>query len=67
MNIVDNPDDVSIEKIDNDRSTTLKLKVNEDDMGKVIGKKGRIIKSLRIVMKAAAVQDDKAVSVEIVD
>jgi len=64
--LVDNPDDVEIKEIDSDRTTILELKVNESDMGKVIGKKGRIIKSLRIVLRAAAVHDGKSVSIELV-
>ena len=65
VRLVDNPGDVEVKEIDGDRSTILELKVNEEDMGKVIGKKGRIIKSLRIVLRAAAVHDGKSVSIEL--
>ena len=65
--LVDYPDDVEVREIDGERNTILELKVNEADMGKVIGKKGRIIKSLRIVVRAAAIHEGKSVSVELVD
>ena len=64
--LVDNPNDVKVREIEGERSTILELKVNEDDMGKVIGKKGRIIKSLRIVVRAAAVREEKNISIELV-
>lgn len=63
--LVDNPDDVAVREIEGDRSTILELTVNDSDMGKVIGKKGRIIKSLRIVVRAAAVHDGRSVSIEL--
>ena len=65
VRLVDNPDEVEINEIDGDRATILELKVNESDIGKVIGKKGRIIKSLRIVLRAASVHDGKSVSIEL--
>ena len=49
--IVDNPDDVSVTEIDDDQSLILELRVAEEDMGKVIGKQGRIAKAIRVVMK----------------
>lgn len=65
--LVDNPDDVVVnEKQEND-TTVLELHVNEKDMGKVIGKQGRIAKSIRSVVKAAAMKEDKKVFVDIVD
>lgn len=65
VRLVDNPDEVEINEIDGERATILELKVNESDIGKVIGKKGRIIKSLRIVLRAASVHDGKSVSIEL--
>lgn len=65
--LVDNPGDVKVQEVEGDRSTILELRVNEDDIGKVIGKKGRIIKSLRIVVRAAAIHEGKNVSIELVD
>lgn len=64
--LVDNPDQVNITEIGNEDSTiTLELRVAESDMGKVIGKQGRIAKALRTVVKAAASRENKKVSVEI--
>ncbi|MBQ3426384.1 MAG: KH domain-containing protein [Clostridia bacterium] len=66
--LVDNPDKVSIKEIDNeDSSITYELSVAESDMGKVIGKQGRIAKALRTVVKAAASRENKKVSVDIVE
>ncbi len=67
VKLVDNPNDVEVREVQGDRTTVLELKVNESDMGKVIGKKGRIIKSLRIVVRAAAVHEGKSVSIELVN
>ncbi|MCI1931088.1 MAG: KH domain-containing protein [Clostridia bacterium] len=64
-NLVDHPEDVSVTEYQGDRSIILELKVAPDDMGKVIGKQGRIAKAIRTVIKAAAVHEDKHVVVEI--
>lgn len=65
--LVNNPDMVDITEINNeDNSITLELRVAESDMGKVIGKQGRIAKALRTVVKAAASRENKKVSVDIV-
>ncbi len=64
--LVDNPDDVSVNEIEGEQSLILELKVSEDDMGKVIGKQGRIAKAIRVVMKAAAIKENKRVVVEII-
>lgn len=63
--LVDHPDEVVVTERETDRSITILLKVASDDMGKVIGKQGRIAKSIRTVVKAAATKDDKKVVVEI--
>ena len=63
--LVENPDEVNVTEIVNDDSTTLELRVADGDMGKVIGKQGRIAKAIRTVVKAAASREDKHVSVEI--
>ncbi|MCI6869154.1 MAG: KH domain-containing protein [Selenomonadales bacterium] len=64
--LVDNPDQVVVEeKADND-VVTFELHVSADDMGKVIGKQGRIAKALRTVVKAAATRENKKVNVEII-
>ena len=64
--LVDYPDDVSVTEIEGDTSTVLELRVNDADMGKVIGKQGRIARSIRSVIKAAAGKDRRRVVVEIV-
>jgi len=64
--LVDNPDEVSVTEVEDDDSLILELRVAEDDMGKVIGKQGRIAKAIRVVMKAAAIKEKKKVVVEIV-
>ncbi|HHT89195.1 MAG TPA: KH domain-containing protein [Clostridiales bacterium] len=63
--LVDHPDEVVVTEKENDKSITVILKVAAEDMGKVIGKQGRIAKSIRTVVKAAATKDDKKVIVEI--
>lgn len=63
--LVDYPDDVHVNEIEGEKSMILELKVSKDDMGKVIGKQGRIAKAIRTVVKAAAVKENKRVSVEI--
>jgi len=65
-NLVDQPDEVSVTEVPSERSTILELKVAADDMGKVIGKQGRIAKAIRTVVKAAAIHEDKRIVVEII-
>jgi len=66
--LVDNPDEVQIEESEKETGEiVLSLKVASGDMGKVIGKQGRIAKAIRTVVKAAANKDDKKVIVEILD
>lgn len=64
--LVDNPGDVCVEQTDGEQSVVLSLRVADSDMGKVIGRQGRIAKSIRTVMKAAANRENKHVVVEIV-
>ncbi|NLM51354.1 MAG: KH domain-containing protein [Firmicutes bacterium] len=64
--LVDNPDDVHVEQIEDEQTITLELHVAPDDMGKVIGKQGRIAKAIRTVVNAAAAGEKKRVMVEIV-
>lgn len=64
--LVENPEQVSVTETENDRTLVLELKVAPEDMGKVIGKQGRIAKAIRTVVKAAGVHDDKKIVVEIV-
>ena len=65
-NLVDDKDAVEIKKIDSEKSVTFEVKVAESDMGKVIGRQGRLAKSLRTVMKAVATKEHKKVSVEFI-
>ena len=67
-NLVDHPDDVRVTSVDGDRvETVLELRVNPEDMGKVIGKRGRTAKAIRTVVKAAATREGTSATVEIVD
>jgi predicted RNA-binding protein YlqC (UPF0109 family) len=66
--LVDNPDNVEIEEEEEDEKTVIfKLKVAEDDLGKVIGKKGRTANALRVVMRAASAKRGKSSIVKIMD
>lgn len=64
--LVDDPDAVEVREVEGEQSVILELKVAEPDMGKVIGKQGRIAKAIRTVVKAAASKDNKHVVVEII-
>ena len=64
--LVEHPDAVEVTESVNDGTTVISLRVAADDMGKVIGKQGRIAKAIRTVVKAAATKADKRVVVEIV-
>lgn len=59
--LVDNPDAVTVNEVDGEQSIILELKVAPEDMGKIIGKQGRIAKAIRTVIKAAAVKQNKRV------
>jgi hypothetical protein len=63
--LVDNPDQVVVTEKDGEKSIVLELRVAPDDMGRVIGKQGKIAKAIRSVVKAAALKEDKKVIVEI--
>ncbi|ADU30783.1 MULTISPECIES: KH domain-containing protein [Bacillaceae] len=63
--LVDHPDDVRVTEVENGRSLTLKLEVHADDMGKVIGKQGRIAKAIRSVVNAAGTNQNKRINLEI--
>ncbi|NLX62092.1 MAG: KH domain-containing protein [Tissierellia bacterium] len=64
--LVDNPEEVEVNEIEGTQSVIIELKVAEEDMGKVIGKQGRIAKAIRTVVKAAAIKENKRVVVEII-
>lgn len=65
--LVDEPDRVEVSGGETEERVDLELRVAPDDMGRVIGKNGRTIKSIRSVMKAASVKAEKRVSVEVPD
>ena len=64
--LVDHPEQVVGEEKQEERATVYELHVASDDMGKVIGKQGRIAKAMRTVVKAAATRENKKVTVEII-
>lgn len=65
--LVDHPDDINITKIERDNLIVLELRVHPDDMGKVIGRRGRRAQAIRSIMKAKAKLTDERVIVDIVD
>ncbi len=65
MALVDNPDEVKVNEVEGTQSVIIELKVAPEDMGKVIGKQGRIAQAIRTVVKAAAIKENKRVVVEI--
>ncbi len=65
--IVDSPDKVEINEIIGEKTSIFEVKVNSNDIGKVIGRQGRNIKSIRTVVNAAAQKDDKRVVIEIIE
>ncbi|SFT41359.1 hypothetical protein SAMN02910356_00531 [Selenomonas sp. GACV-9] len=64
--LVDHPEAVRVDERQEDGQTVLELRVAEDDMGKVIGRQGRIAKAMRTVVKAAATRENTKVTVEII-
>ena len=64
--LVEKPDAVDVREVADEESITIELRVDPDDMGKVIGKQGRIAKAIRTVVKAASVHSEKPVFVEII-
>jgi len=65
--LVDNPDQVEIREIEGEKSTILELKVTKEDIGKVIGKHGRIARAIRTIINASAAKSGKRVVLEILD
>ncbi|MCC3381379.1 KH domain-containing protein [Paenibacillus farraposensis] len=64
--LVDHPEDVTVKTLEKDRLVVYELSVHPDDVGKIIGKQGRIAKALRTVVASAAVKMDKRVTVDII-
>lgn len=66
-NVVDNPDQVDAREVEGEQTTIIEITTNPEDVGKVIGKKGKTIKAIRTLVNAAAVRKGKRVTVEIVE
>lgn len=64
--LVDQPDKVTVNVVESEKSVLIELRVTSEEMGKVIGKQGRIAKAIRTVVKAAATKQRKKVTLEIV-
>jgi predicted RNA-binding protein YlqC (UPF0109 family) len=65
--LADEPDAVEVTEIEDDRGTLLQLSVAEGDMGRIIGRGGRIARAIRSVVKTVAIREDRRVAVEILD
>lgn len=65
--LVNDKSAVSINEIEQEKSTTFEVKVATEDMGKVIGREGRIAKAIRTIMKALAARESKKVTIEFID
>ena len=65
--LVEHPDQVSVTEVEEGDELTLQLRVAPEDMGKVIGRQGRVVREIRVLMKAVAQRQGKKVSVEILD
>ena len=65
--LVNEPSQVSINQVDGEKSIVFEVKVADSDMGKVIGREGRIAKAIRTIIKALAAKEGKKVSVEFID
>ena len=67
LNLVENKNEVSVTSKEDEQNITLEVKVAESDMGRVIGKQGRIAKAIRTVMKSLAAKEHKRISIEFLD
>ena len=65
--LVDDPDGVDVNIVEGEKSTILELKVAQEDIGKVIGKHGRIAKAMRTILSASATKSGKRIVLEILD
>ena len=65
--LVDSPDEVDINVVEGEKSTILELRVASEDVGKVIGKQGRIAKAIRTILSASATRDGKRAVLEVLD
>lgn len=67
MKLVDHPEQVSVTEVENENSTVLELRVAKSDLGKVIGKEGRIAKAMRVLLGAATSHEQKKCTLEIIE
>ena len=65
--LVDNPDQVSVEVVEGNQMTVVELRVNSEDLGKIIGKQGRTVRSLRTIVSAAGMKMKKHFTLEILE
>jgi len=65
--LVDNPEQVAIEEVTGNQASVLELKVAKDDLGKIIGKKGRTVQAIRIVLNASSAKTKKRTILEIIE
>ena len=65
--LINDKEAVSINEIDGEKSVIFEVKVAENDMGKVIGKEGRIAKAIRTIMKSLAAKEEKRITIEFID
>lgn len=66
LNLVENKEAVEIKRVDNENSTTFEVKVAKEDMGRVIGRQGKLTKSIRTIMKSVATKEHKKVQIEFI-
>lgn len=65
--LVDAPEDVSVQQLEGEQTTVIELKVNKDDLGKVIGKQGRTARSIRTILNGASTKLNKRTVLEIIE
>lgn len=65
--LVDHPERVTVDQTEREEAVVIELRVAAEDMGRVIGKQGRIAKAIRTIVKASAAKQDKRVTVEIIE
>lgn len=66
-NLVSEPESISINEVQGEQSVVFEIRVAEKDMGKVIGKEGKVAKAIRTIVKAVAAKEEKRVTVEFID
>lgn len=65
--LVDNPDQISVTEVEGERTTVIELRVAKEDLGKVIGREGRIAKAMRVLLSAATSREQKKCALEIIE